>query len=329
MKAFALPVAPGRPWWFAAQIVGLSLTAVLLVALVMMPQPALHVLWDMVIPLLPAVFLVNPLVWRSVCPLATLNEYSGNRSGGGALPPRALRAAWVAGVALLFVMVPARRFLFNENGLALAITIALVAVLALAAGLAYGGRAGFCNAICPVLPVEKLYGQAPLLPMAGARCALCTVCTPAGCIDLAADKTMAQTLGPRRKHSGWLRTGFGVFAAAFPGFVIGYFTTTNGDLASAGTVYVRVLGFAAVSYGAVVSLALLFNARARWAMPVLGAASLGLYYWYASPSLAESYALSPASAWVIRAVMAAVIGWWLWRTLRRTPGRSGAVPAAA
>jgi nitrite reductase (NADH) large subunit len=329
LKTIALPVAPGRAWWLAAQLAGVSLTGVLLVALVMMPQPTLHVLWDMVIPLLPAVFLVNPLVWRSVCPLATINEYSGNRTGRGAMPPRALRVAWVVGIALLFVMVPARRFLLNENGLALAITITTVAVLALAAGLAFSGRAGFCNSICPVLPVEKLYGQAPLLPLAGARCASCTVCTPAGCIDLSADKTMAQTVGPLRKHSGWVRTGFGAFAAAFPGFIIGYFTTTNGDLASAGAVYDQVLGFAAASYGVVAVLALLLNARAQWAMPVLGAAALGLYYWYASPSLAESYALTPAAAWAIRVVMGAAIGWWLWRTLRRVPGWSAAMSAAS
>ncbi|MBM3990626.1 MAG: hypothetical protein FJ298_06395 [Planctomycetes bacterium] len=323
----ALPTASGRRWWWTAQMIGLALTGVLLVELLAAPQPTLHVLWDMVIPLLPAVFLVNPLVWRSVCPLATINEYTGNQAGRGAVPPRVLRVAWVIGIALLFAMVPARRFLFNEDGAALAITISLVALLALLAGLTFAGRAGFCNAICPVLPVEKLYGQAPLLPLSGARCAFCTVCTPAGCIDLAADKTMAQTVGPLRKHSGWTATGLGVFAAALPGFIIGYFTTSNQGLDSAGAVYAWVLGLAVVSYVVVALIARTVNARAQIAMPVLGAASLGLYYWHASPSLAASYALAPGGAWVLRAVMGATLAWWLWRTLRRTSWRNATTPA--
>ena len=31
-------------------------------------------------------------------------------------------------------------------------------------------KAGFCNALCPILPVERLYGQAPLVAAGNPRC---------------------------------------------------------------------------------------------------------------------------------------------------------------
>ena len=322
MATYALPIAQGRPLWRAAQAVGVVLTPVLIGALWVWPKPTLTLLWDMVIPLLPAVFLVNPLIWRNVCPLATLNDLSGRRSRARATSLRVVRAGWVLGVALLFVLVPARRFLFNTNGPALAVTIVAVGALALASGLVFARRAGFCTSICPVLPVEKLYGQAPLLPMAGARCQECTLCTPVGCTDLAGSKTLPQTIGPHRRDTGWIRTGFGVFAAAFPGFVYGYFTAVNGELATAGVVYLRVLGFAAVSYGLVALLTDLLRVGAALAMPVLGAVALGMYYWFAAVTLTTAYHAPAATVFVVRAVMAALLAWWLWGMMTRPNGRA-------
>lgn len=318
MTSVALPTAPGRPYWRAAQILGVILTLVLLAALWRAPQLTLRVLWDMVIPLLPAVFLVNPLIWRNVCPLATLNDATGSRPGRRAMETGMMRAGWIVGIVLLFVMVPARRFLFNENGLALAVTIIAVALLALIAGLLFARRAGFCSSICPVLPVEKLYGQVPLLPMSGARCDQCTMCTPVGCIDLAATKTVAQTIGPLRRDNRWLRTGFGAFAAAFPGFVIGYFTAENGDLSTAGAVYLRVLGLAAVSYGIVAVLATVLRLKSAVAMPLLGGVALGLYYWYATPKLVTAYGAPDVSTVVLRVLIGVTLAFWLRGVLRRS-----------
>jgi hypothetical protein len=299
------------------QFLGVLLTLVLLGALWLVPKPTLHVLWDMVIPLLPAVFLVNPLIWRNVCPLATLNDLGGSRPNRRAMGLGMTHAGWIVGIVLLFVLVPARRFLFNENGPALGVTIAVVAVLALIAGLPFARRAGFCSTICPVLPVEKLYGQVPLLAMHGARCDQCTICTPVGCIDLAATKTVAQTIGPHRRDVRWLSTGFGAFAAAFPGFVIGYFTATNGDVSTAPAVYLRMLGLAAVSYVIVAAVVLVVRLRAAVALPLLGASALALYYWYATPTLLKAYG-APGATVALRVLIATTLVFWLWTVRRRT-----------
>lgn len=301
------------PLWTVAQWLGLGLTAVLLAGLVYWPEPTLHILWDMVIPLLPAVFLINPLLWRNACPLATLNAATGGRAGAQARGGRSLAFAWAVGIVLLAVMVPARRFLFNVNGPVLAATIVVVAALALSLGIVFSRRAGFCNAVCPVLPVEKLYGQMPLVQMGTPRCADCNLCTPVGCIDLAGRKTTAQTLGPTRRGHAWLVTPFGAFAAAFPGFVIGYFTTENVEVAAAGGVYLHVGTWAATSYLAAVALALGLRVRAAVALPVLGALAVTLYYWLGAPTLAKAYGVPDAGPTVIRAIAILLVGAWLWK----------------
>lgn len=315
-----IPLGPDRPspLWRVAQVAGVALTLVLLAALLVRPTQALHILWDMTIPLLPAVFLVNPMLWRNVCPLATLNSISGGRSSRRALGLDTTRATWVGGIVLLFVLVPARRFLFNTEGPALAVTITAVAVLALVAGVAWSRRSAFCNALCPVLPVEKLYGQSPLVETTTARCGTCTLCSPVGCIELAGRKTTAQTVGPTRRSRGWLTTSFGVFAAAFPGFVIGYFTLENGSLATAPGVYSHVALYAVVSYAIAAAAACIGKASAATALPLLGAASFMVYYWYGAPALGEAYGAPVSGTLLVRLGAAALIGAWLWRAWRRS-----------
>jgi nitrite reductase (NADH) large subunit len=289
VSSVALPLARGKSYWRVAQWLGVALTLALVVGLVVAPKLWLHVLWDMVIPLLPMVFLVNPLIWRNVCPLATVNDLTGRSAGRAAMPMALMRNGWILGMTLLFVLVPARRFLFNENGVALAATIVAVIALAAVGGLIFARRAGFCGSICPVLPVEKLYGQLPMVDLKGARCDACSVCTPVGCIDLAGQKTVAQTVGPQRRDSAWIRTSFGAFAAMFPGFVLGYFTAENGSFASAPAVYLRVLICALGSYSIVAAAVTVFRLRATPTLRVLGAVAFVTYYWFALPVLVRSY----------------------------------------
>ena len=312
MTTIPLDPAPNAPVWKLAQWAGLVLTAVLLAALMMFPDATLNVLWNMVIPLLPAVFLVNPLIWRNVCPLATINSLSSKVAGSRRLMGSHIaRVAWVVGIVLLAVMVPARRFLFNTNGAAMVVTIVLVAGLAVAGGIVFARRGGFCNAICPVLPVEKLYGQAPLLRTGTARCASCSACTPVGCLELAATKTVPQTVGKSRRDMHWITSSFGAFAAAFPGFVIGYFNTADGALSTAPMVYGRVLGFAALSFMVVAWVVVALRITSTKALPMLGILSFGLYYWYAAEGLGMAYGAPESGRWAVRGVALALMVFWL------------------
>ncbi|HLG06364.1 MAG TPA: hypothetical protein VI383_09465, partial [Gemmatimonadales bacterium] len=123
--------------WKTAQGLGLLLTVVLLAGLMTRPELTLNLLWNAVVPVLPAVFLVSTAIWRNVCPLATLTMLPGGRLGGRTIREGTVRTTLIAGVALLLLLVPARRFLFNTDGVALAVTITAVAALALAAGFGF------------------------------------------------------------------------------------------------------------------------------------------------------------------------------------------------
>ena len=295
--------------WKSAQAIGLALTLVLLVGLIATPDLALPLLWNVVIPLVPASLLVSPLIWRNVCPLATVNLWSAGRARRRRQDRRLAVLSGGLGILLFYLLVPARRFLFNTDGPALAITIVVVAILALAIGASFDLKAGFCNAICPVLPVERLYGQSPLLAVSNHRCAACSLCSRA-CIDLAPEKAIAGHLGAGRHSLAWLRSPFGVFAAALPGFVFGYFTIEDVPLAGAVGVYVHVLGWAAASYLLALAAAGLLPVRNRQVLRGLAALAVGLYYWYASAPLAEAIGLGLAAAPLRVAALALVVAWW-------------------
>lgn len=313
--------------WRVAQGLGVVVTVALVAGLVVWPDVALPGLWNVVIPLLPATFLMTPILWRSVCPLATLNMASNGLLGRRSLPARYLPVVGALGIGLLIVLVPARRFLFNEEGTALAAFIVVVAVGAFLLGAVFDAKAGFCNAVCPVLPVEKLYGQHPLMDLGNPRCAQCTVCTPKGCVDLAPSKALVQTMrGAHRSHA-WLTTAYGVFAAAFPGFIAGYFTTANGPLSAAPSIYLHVALWAGGSYLVTVLLVRVLNVRAALVLPVLAATAVGLYYWFVAPQTAATLGGGGIGAVVLRSAALVLVGVWLWRAVHRARRTPEAPPA--
>lgn len=323
-RADGMAVTHGSPLWTVAQVSGVVLTAVLLWALVWAPQPTLTILWNAVIPILPAAFLVSPALWRNVCPLATLNLLTARFGFQHKLEPVAQRRFGMVGIVLLLVMVPARRFIFNVHGPVLAGTIVVVALLALLLGLAFSTKAGFCNALCPVLPVERLYGQRPMLRVPNPRCAPCTLCTTRGCVDLTPRRTVSTALGARAGSAAWLLTSFGAFAAAFPGFIVGYYTTVDGPLTSALGVYRHVGLYALVSYALVAALVLGTRIASDRATLLIAAACVSLYYWFAATAVAD--ALGLPQWWVVgvRVAALALVALWLGRAVRPEPSKAGA-----
>jgi hypothetical protein len=304
--------------WSIARWSALAAVPLLLLWLLIEPTGALNVLWYIAIPILPATFFLSTAIWRGVCPLATLNEF-GNRIGRQRSPsPRILLALTIGGLILFHLMVPARHFVFNQNGPILAGTVAAVGGLAVLFGALFTVRSAFCNALCPVLPVELLYGQAPLLRMERGRCTSCTVCTPRGCLDLAEQKAIPQLLGSSRHTGRWLATPYGAFFATLPGFIVGYNQIKDGPLSSAGLVYATTLGWSLASVLVVGAAVLAFRLRSQRALPLIAAAAGAVYYWYAGPAIMNQLV---ASAWVgpgIRIVGIGLVASWLIRTLARS-----------
>ena len=83
MNGAALPVFPNYTQlpshvpiaaWHALRVLSVAAAAGLAVLLVLRPEQGLFLLWQLVIPIVPAVFLVAPGLWRNACPLAALNQ---------------------------------------------------------------------------------------------------------------------------------------------------------------------------------------------------------------------------------------------------------------
>ncbi|HJS48096.1 MAG TPA: hypothetical protein VJ773_08950 [Gemmatimonadales bacterium] len=213
-----------------------------------------------------------------------------------------------AGTVILLALLPARRLLLNESALA---TFALVAAAGLAAwvlGRRGERKAGFCNALCPVLPVERLYGQSPLVAPGNPRCAPCTVCTTRGCLDLAGRKAVVQVLGPGRRSRAWLRQPFGAFAAAFPGLVLAY-----GLVPALATKRLETVALFPALGGAswlVVLSAAAAGLSSAALVPACAAVAAAAYYWFAGPDLGRAWG-SPALGEAIRMAGLGAVGLWV------------------
>lgn len=311
----ALPLSSKS--WKVAQYCVVAATCIVIGLLFQAPALSAKLFWNVLIPLLPLTFLITPVLWRSLCPLATLNMLSNGRVSRRKLAIPSLTQIGKIGLLLLIVMVPARRFLLNEHGMILGATILLVAATALVLGAVFDAKAGFCNTICPVLPVEKLYGQHPLWEMRNPRCTPCTLCTPKGCIDLAPKKAITRAIGKTSAPHGWLKTGYGIFAAAFPGFIIGYFVTPDSSIVFAGAIYLQIALWSLGSYLITTMLVRLVHLKAACTLPMLAAVSIGIYYWFTAPLVLSVFGLTEMSIMIFRSVLLAFIGFWLGRALNR------------
>ena len=318
--ALAFTPKPTTGWlahfWGFAQYTAVVVTVLLLAGLFVRPLMTLDILWNVVIPLLPATFLISTAIWRSVCPLATLNMATNGLWSRKAMSPAALRWVQALGIVLLIILVPARRFLFNEQGVVLAVVIIAVAVNALVLGAIFDAKAGFCNAFCPVLPVEKMYGQHPLWALQNPRCPSCTLCTSKGCIDLSPSKSIKQAVGPKHNSATWLMSPFGAFTATFPGFVVGYFTTQNVAISEAGWIYLTIALWAAGSFAVVFVITRLMEARAAVVLPMVAALAVGLYYLFASPNVVATLGGGTTATLLLRSATFLLVVVWLWRALR-------------
>ncbi|MCG8467961.1 MAG: hypothetical protein MJB57_07075, partial [Gemmatimonadetes bacterium] len=221
-------------------------------------------------------------------------------------------------------------FLRNDDGAALALLIGVVLVAAFVRGAVFDGRAGFCNAICPVLPVERLYGQRPLLDVGRARCASCSACGRS-CIDLAPSRSVKKLVsmkaspgaGTSPDVAAWVRTPLGAFAASFPGFVVGYFSAPDGPLETAVTVYAWILGLSLASYTMVWLVARLAKPSPRVGLAALGALGAGLYYWFAAPGLATALGAPGAAGPAFRTAALSFVFVW---AVRASSERTNRVP---
>jgi len=345
-RAYALgqdaePSAPGgeamkatgstKSGWRWAQAASVFAAVGVVALLFLQPRMGLFVTWSVLIPLVPALLLIAPQVWRNLCPIAVVHQlpamagFAGRRE----LSARAQRIAPAVAAGLLLAIVPLRLVLFNHHGPALALFVLTVLAVALLSGLVVTGKAGWCATYCPVLPVERLYGQSPPLSIAHAHCGECTSCLHA-CYDINPRRSLAELLASDRPPrgaqpaTGLHRSASGLFSAAFPGFVLGYFTVPPAFTVI--ETYGWIVGAATASLGLLLLFQRTISLPDRVMSRMAAAAAVCLYYWYCVPAVAlaahQTLDVGPAPAVVVavaRSAALALVAIWLLQAIYTRP----------
>lgn len=278
----------GRVIWNILQAALLLFGVVLVGLLVFWPEVGIKVMWDVLIPAAPFLVTVAPGLWRNICPMATFGLLP--RRFGFSLqvimPRNCTAVLGVLSMVALFLIVPLRHVMLNTNGPATAIMLVTAAMIAFTMGMVFEWRSGWCTSLCPIHPVEKLYGTSPAIQFKNARCTACQMCTKP-CPDSTAGMNPALT-GPT-----WTEMMTGrVLAASFFGFVVGWFQVPDytGPVTWPIVIesYVWPFGCAIASYG-------LFKAGDMWfdespevrriMTRVFATGAVSTYYWYRIPAL--------------------------------------------
>ena len=311
-----------RKWLQGVMCLAIAVYAVVLWLLVVRPEVGLRLLWFAAIPLAPMILLVAPNAWVSVCPVSTVQTLSHRmgREPKVRLSPQATQRLQTLGWVLMIVGIPSRHIVFNSVGLATFWAAVAVSGAALVIGLSFKSLSGWCVGLCPIRPIEVLYGQFALDKNRPEKCTECSTCI-ARCLRLTPEK------GPKeltRSHvSAHLAMGFPGFVAAY--FLLDllgicnvereYFATSASTLASWPGEVVTVYGFMlagfAVSWAVFAALSRawrdsrrLFRAVAisAFAAYYLGVApeicmAWGWSYWVVAPLLVAPLL---ALVWVLR-----------------------------
>src|SRR5919199_3021852 len=217
-----IPVKVWHALRAASLVGGLVVAALLIVA----PKTGLYVMWRVVIPSLPLLFMVAPGLWRNLCPLAASNQQ-----------PRALNITkaltapnWLkeygyviafSGFALFIIL---RKFGLDKNGAYSALLLLGAMTAAFAGGMFFKGKSGWCSTVCPLLPIQRIYGQTPLFMVANAHCQPCVGCVK-NCYDFNPRAAYLADLNDSDNYwSGYRR----FFVGAFPGLILAFFTADEG-----------------------------------------------------------------------------------------------------
>lgn len=272
--------------WRTAQFLVWLIGIVILYCLLFYPTVGILLFWNILIPVAPALLVLAPGLWRNVCPLATTNLLPRhfNLSKRKKMTAKQLGKLNLIGVLALYLIVPLRHALFNNNGTATALLIISMAITGVFAGFFYEWKSVWCSGLCPIHPVEKLYGENVLISLPNAHCGQCMKCvTP--CPD------STPNINPNSSN----RTIYHQLTAlliigGLPGFIWGWFHVPDqanlSSLSSFFNVYeMPFLGFI-ITLAIFASLSAIIKKKFEKKLTAIFAASgVACYYWFRIPAL--------------------------------------------
>lgn len=269
-------------WLRIISCLSLVVLLAVLVLLLTYPPLGLNVVWNGIIPLAPLLFFLVPNLWTNMCPLAILQlvPYRAGFSPSYSLSDKQTHYLRLLSWCLLYVMVPARHVIFNVDATILAMTTLAVGMVALGCGFIFNGFSGWCMGMCPIRPVEMMYGQFNIERHRPEGCSICRSCnSPCSRLNVT-DKKILQQNNAR----------YWYFVYSFPGFVLGYYLV---DPASG----------LFVVYGYIIALSIISLLCFRFIEPWLSASrivpgtiilALCIYYSFTVPNVVHAWTLPMA-----------------------------------
>jgi len=270
-----------RDLQLALVLIGFAVVA----ALIYIPTLGLNLFWNLIIPIAPALLVIIPGIWRNICPMATIG-----------LLPRHLRLSKrkkiseqlrgyfaIIGIFGLLLIVPLRHLSLNNSGPNTALMLITATLIAVIVGLRYEWRSAWCSALCPIHPVEKLYGAFTLQTVDNVHCGSCEQC-----YSPCADSTKAMT--PLVTNDSFGKKLGLIFTGGFFGYIWGWYQVPDyyGAL-SFGNIFITFLWPIG---GFIVSARIflyLYNSSTKevksFLVRVFAMAAVSCYYWYRLPML--------------------------------------------
>ena len=218
----------------------------------------------------------------------------------------------------LFVVL--RRFGLSDSGPYSALLLLGAMTAAFAGGMFFKGKSGWCSTMCPLLPVQRIYGQTPLFMVANAHCQPCVGCVK-NCYDFNPRAAYLADLNDADDYwSGYRR----FFVGAFPGLVLAFFKVPSGS-------HLHILGEMALYVAVSLASFALFNAFIKTSTHTLtalyGGVAFSIFYWFVGASYGP-----PVIDWIARAAAIALAATWFVRTIAKEKPfleRATAAPAPA
>jgi hypothetical protein len=310
--------------WRGVQVAVWLVGAGIFAALLFAPRVGLHAFWNVLIPVAPALLAFAPGLWRDICPLAStalLPRHLG-WSARRRMPQTWQDRLLLVGTVVLLLVVPLRHVVLNLDGPATALAIGAMAVVAVTMGFAFEWKSGWCSSLCPVHPVERLYGQEAGVTLPNAHCDRCHRCTTPCPDSTPAIHPLTAAGSGARRAAGVLLVG------GFAGYIVGWFLVPD-RFASEGWAHMGS-AFGLPILGLAISLVLFLGLR-RWLGPTrervlvlaFAAAAIAAYYAFRLPMLFGfgphpgdgmlvdlRGALPDWAPWASRLATTALFGWW-------------------
>ncbi len=321
--------------WNAIRVGSVGFALGLILILFVRPDIGLRIFWGVIIPTAPLLFFVAPGVWRNICPMAALNQTPRlfNFTRRMTAPKWFQEYGYVIAIAIFLIIVPNRKVLFNQNGPALALLMILLYSAAFIMGIYFKGKSGWCSSICPLLPVQRIYGQTPFLKVANSHCQPseaekggCVGCTK-NCYDFNPHVAYLADLNEKDRHFSAYRK---FFVGLFPGFIFAFYTLPNPPEIGIFAMYAWFVIYSLASAGSFFLLDSFLKVTPAKITTLYGAGAINLYYWFNSVTLSDLFPdnVAPGLAWALWGFVFVMSFIWIYNTYKKEETFAGQLIAA-